>query len=1244
MADAAEQGQDITVDKQESDDEGQSGLLSCRLFAVIAGAVFMALVVLFGVPKDDKQQQPHPFSTGRPALPNAHPPGAWSNFSGSFSLADGRHAADRIDGLNTTGSLHGLSVPPRPLLCMVSRSLNNPIQYPRKHCTHIVYRDVAFNPVTGTITPVNGPTFVALRTLVEVTKQRVLVAVAGLEQQRAPADARRVASLLLKFIQLSGFHGIAALGIDTTSDKLADLVPVFKEVRAALSPEKFELLAAIFVRDWDVPSNLVVGRLAAIAPHLDYLVLETHYESRNSNSCRSGYSSVFYSSGLKPSPSVPISQALSWMSSLLVEHRQYVTTCFSVSMGAVVFRDAEHVLSTCSGSGTVSYMQVCKGAEWRPTPVANLDALSVVRLGRGRVETHEDDPLLSSKVSHALANYPRACVAAYDVDLDDYEGQCSAEPFARLRALRQAEVRNDPEVASQTSAKSPNEELKKRCMPAGKENKRPLVCVLSDRIDIDRNVSKLFCTHIVLSLRRYGRPDAMQDITKEYVAQLRSAAPAGARVLVALHERALEQPSDAMRLAEATAVQLKGKQLDGLAFLHVARTSAALAPLGPPLEVLHETYKAANLCLAMSVQILDPATPADQVGASLSLVAKHVDLLVVNTHYPGRMGPCRAMPLASAEPPARSCIPAIAVDTAVKWLKDVTEKGLSLACLSVDLRVLRFTTYGKATPFGSCRREEALDFPNACEGGTWTQVHNTSLDSPMWQDGSVLQTYETTRTLAERARPLLPLPNAGIAAFNLDYEDYTGVCAGGTPQARLMALRAALDEENVTAQSALALSAPDRPLVCVLSAAVRNESRVPPSHCTHLVHEGARYMAQDEKLIIPDSTVKLAANRSKQRHLAGLNGNELVDLFLLAKDKERREIAARMASAVLSAKMQGLAILNFNRTSKTIASFGSVLEVIRSVFAKDLTVMFGVEVLDFSLPADVMAQRLTKAAKHVDIFVVQTHYRRSRGYCRVTYPSTYKGDTPLVTLSSAAAWARAMEAKSHVCVSYTMGVLQFEKGDSTGTGGCDNVTIVDRAVACDDKDWEVDANNSKILSVIRKKDKFIQTFESAEFLAEKVSRTFSDNPGSCVALFHVDLEDSTGTCSSPNTRKFARLAAVAEKYIEIEGRVKSKHQLLPRLTKAVPNDTASNLAGYLPHVYPVRLFGLKERTTVYRPDILETPEGRPFVCFLSSSWDNTSVSPVPSQCTHVVLSAEPLGAVNFTTSSAGACDVRIASM
>ncbi|XP_049272599.1 uncharacterized protein LOC119397653 [Rhipicephalus sanguineus] len=1263
MADgAAEQRQDSPVEKQETEDDGspagvnigrfesffyhqpptvarpvlvavvneplyrpalcgvrrQSGLLSCRLFAVIAGAVFMALVVLFGVPKDEQQQRG--LSTAArpnlPSVPNAHQPGAWSNFSGSFSLADGRIAAGRQDKLNTPGTQNGQPTQARPLLCVVSRSLNNPIQYPRQHCTHIVYRDVAFNPTTGQFTPVNSPTFVALRMLVEVTKQKALVAVANLEHHRSPDKALRLATALVKWVPSSGFHGVAALGIDSSSDKLPDLGPLFKELHDSLKPENLEFLAAVHVRDWDIPSSLVVGRLAAIAPYLDYLVFETHYDNRY-NICHIAYSSVFYSTGAQPSPSVPIGQALTWMSSLLMDQRQYATTCFSISMGAVVFRDATEMRGYCSGSDLVSYMQVCKGAEWRPaSTVAKLDALSVLRLGHGRVESHEDDPLLSSKVSHALANYPRACVVAYDVDLDDYEGQCDTEPFSRLRNLRHAEVRNDPQMAAQTLAKSPDDELKKRCMPYGKENKRPLVCVLSDRIDVDRNVSKLFCTHIVLSLRRYGRLDALQDITKEYVAQLRSAAPSGACILVAPHESALEQSheGEAVRLAEATAVQLKGKEIDGLAFLHVARTSAALVELGPTLEVLHETYKAANLCLALDLQILDPSTPAEEVGKSISLVAKHVDLLVVNTHYPGRMDPCRAMPLASAIQPTRSCIPTVATDTAVQWLKDVSEKGLALICLSVDLRVLRFRTYGTAAPFGSCRREEALDFPKACTGGSWTQVHNVSRDSPMWLDGYNLQTYDTASSLSEKVRSLLPLPNAGIAAFNLDYEDYAGVCDGGVPQARLMSLRAALDEENITAQTTLTLEATERPLVCVLSADVKNESRVPSSHCTHLVHEGARYVVPDEKLVIPESTVNLATNRSEQRHLVGLNGNEMVDLLMMADDRERREIAARMASAVLDAKMQGLAILNFNRTSKTIANFGSVLEVrmssahfsqrslylmqtIRSVFAKELTIIFGAEVLDFSLPAEIMGQRLTKAAKHVDIFILQTHYRRPRGYCRVTYPSTYRGDTPLVTLSAAAAWARAMETTSRVCLSYTMGVLQFQKGDAMGPAACDNVTLIDRAEACDEKDWEVDANNTKTLSVIRKKDKFIQTFESPEFLAAKVSRTFSENPGSCVALFNVELEESTGSCGNTRARKFARLAVVAEKYIELDSRTKFKHQLLPMLTKVVPNDTASNLA-----------------------------EKRPFVCLFSSSWTNASISPVPSQCTHVVLSAEPLDA------------------
>lgn len=43
------------------------------------------------------------------------------------------------------------------------------------------------------------------------------------------------------------------------------------------------------------------------------------------------------------------------------------------------------------------------------------------------------------QVSLALSRSPGACVAALDVDGDDYEGACGAPAFDRLRAVRRAQ-------------------------------------------------------------------------------------------------------------------------------------------------------------------------------------------------------------------------------------------------------------------------------------------------------------------------------------------------------------------------------------------------------------------------------------------------------------------------------------------------------------------------------------------------------------------------------------------------------------------------------------------------------------------------------------------------------------------------------------------------------------------------------------------------------------------------------------
>ncbi|KAM7309308.1 hypothetical protein ISCGN_012939 [Ixodes scapularis] len=166
-----------------------------------------------------------------------------------------------------------------------------------------------------------------------------------------------------------------------------------QELRSTLG--RFELLLGVSVQDGDSPVSLVSARLAALAPHLDYLVLETHLQAP-SNACRTAYSSVFYATSA--TPSVPIGQALAWMSELLLERGQQVVSCFSVTLGAVLFRGAHARHGPCESSELLSYMQVCRDGQWEPG-AGSLDALAELRLGQGLVETHESQALLGTKAS-----------------------------------------------------------------------------------------------------------------------------------------------------------------------------------------------------------------------------------------------------------------------------------------------------------------------------------------------------------------------------------------------------------------------------------------------------------------------------------------------------------------------------------------------------------------------------------------------------------------------------------------------------------------------------------------------------------------------------------------------------------------------------------------------------------------------------------------------------------------------------
>lgn len=57
-------------------------------------------------------------------------------------------------------------------------------------------------------------------------------------------------------------------------------------------------------------------------------------------------------------------RAISWMSELVMEHNIPVFSCFSITLGAVLFKGVTKPHSACRTSETVNYMKVCFGQMW----------------------------------------------------------------------------------------------------------------------------------------------------------------------------------------------------------------------------------------------------------------------------------------------------------------------------------------------------------------------------------------------------------------------------------------------------------------------------------------------------------------------------------------------------------------------------------------------------------------------------------------------------------------------------------------------------------------------------------------------------------------------------------------------------------------------------------------------------------------------------------------------------------------
>ncbi|XP_064473657.1 uncharacterized protein LOC135388196 isoform X2 [Ornithodoros turicata] len=1120
----------------------------------------------------------------------------------------------------------------RPLLCVLSPEAKHPLQFPKKHCTHLVYSDVKYDLHNATFTPVSDATYAVLQTLKGTTSLRLLVNMAErtLRDLAPDRESKRFSDAVSSWLTSTGLNGVAFLGQSLQSPMIGTFVPTLRLLRSVLGPLKLDIVIGITVQDWDAQPTLIARRMDAIGEHADYLILETHYRGVMNGTCRTAYPSVLYSDDPR-NPSVPIAQALSWMTNINIHQKLKVNTCFSLTLGALLFRGAGSALASCRTSQLVSYMKVCKDSQWTLGTTAHVDVLAEERLGNGQVESHEGVALLAAKVSRAISMFPLSCVAAYQVDLDDYEGECG-KPFERLQLVRQAQekaIADDghplpaaaiPPLHETVKGSAPlgstDSERRQRCMAPGKEFARPLICVFSDRITVPRNFTRQHCTHIVLSLRRYRRPDSMRNISAHVFQRLKSP---DIKVLVALHEDLLLS-ANAEELAESSSVLLRGTEVDGLAFLYISQSASQLRELNIKLQALHSTLKSSGLCLLLSLQLAGYIAQPRIVDKTLRDVSKNVDVLVVNSHYPGSSGVCRAVHASVFKQSLDTCVPTVAVETALSWFKFIASTSIYIPflCFSVDLRVFRYV--GKLSQ-GTCGSEEQLHYYKVCAETGWSTVYEVTTDSVMRRKEANLETFDTATSLRKKVEAAIAqYPKACVAAYNYDFEDVVGHCK----DQRLSSVRSALDQTASSASQTLQppkesisvrgdqSGVSDKPLVCVLSKATLTKPFVPQAECTHLVHREAWYDALGGTIHVKESSLGLIANRPNMKHVAGLSG----EIFLSAILGDRavvQEMASNMAISARRMHLDGLAILDFNRTSRTIASFAPALSILRKAFSQDLIIILGLEVLDASLPTKTMARRLLNTIKLADITIFQTHYRSVRGYCQVSYPSVYEyKEGNLLPLATALDWMRDLGVP-RICVSFNMAVLEFDRINSTND--CKKVLSRSYSETCNNTGWKRDDETSESFSAVREKGSAWQTFESAELLGRKVDRMFAQHPGACVAAFNIDLEDATPTCEKHG--RFARLSTIAEKYVTSQANANLEYETLPQIAE----DTASIMSTELVGSHALSNHDTQNQRkgdhTEYQYRTSDT-SSRPFVCFMGRLWAGPAKLP-PSQCTHVVL-------------------------
>ncbi|XP_075552984.1 uncharacterized protein LOC142585836 isoform X2 [Dermacentor variabilis] len=482
--------------------------------------------------------------------------------------------------------------------------------------------------------------------------------------------------------------------------------------------------------------------------------------------------------------------------------------------------------------------------------------------------------------------------------------------------------------------------------------------------------------------------------------------------------------------------------------------------------------------------------------------------------------------------------------------------GKTLPCISVSLAVHDYRLRSSHERFmDDCIHAKWVSYDQTCPSKIGSVEKDQEWGAAYLKKNTTMLVFEDENTITDKVAAFLEeCPFGCVAAFHVEYEDFSGRCIARERYSRLQSIAKTLqhkkvpsqenyvpsDEndlpvpENVCEQGEFKEECHKRMLVCLLSMKAKHTVLV-GQHCSHVVFMEATFSNQSRTFSVPEQSFKNFLSIEDSKHLVALSPSVASKQAFESKQKKHILEAVRKL-AFLHSKLDGVALFSTAQTQmELLVRFFT--EVKEDLHKNNVT-----KILLAGLSYSHAAAYLSRLQGICEIIVFMTHHYTIPGQCQISPPNPYiLTADDILQMKKATEPAHGMSATT--CVSISLAVRSFKvAGNNEVSSACKQETWSNYAQVCPSKNTTF--HNLGNVSVFWRNNTYMFTFENEGTLTEKVSRFLALHPEGCVLLFEADKDDIDGQCSSwepaPRIKVVSRLLF----YVPMSGKKTNNHSVV----------------------------------------------------------------------------------------------------